>query len=157
MYSYWTESKSKENFPYIRLEKNIYNNELGASIIKLFRNIVTVRLVIFSPIYFYSLALSMCQRIFWMIPGAAKSLPRPGRKQAWKHVRDARDFKKHRDASCHQVKAPKEIHAIMTETLASFLPGRDKGLSAPLYFPSNISRTRWGTYLRCCSQEGRSS
>ena len=31
-----------------------------------------------------------------------------------------------------QGKAPKEIHAILTETLACFLPGRDKNLSAPL-------------------------
>ena len=30
-------------------------------------------------------------------------------------------------------KVPKEIHAIMTETLACFLPGRAKDLSAPLY------------------------
>jgi len=30
-------------------------------------------------------------------------------------------------------KAPKEIHAILTETLACFLPGRAKDLSAPLY------------------------
>ena len=30
-----------------------------------------------------------------------------------------------------QGKAPKEIHAILTETLASFLPGRAKDLSAP--------------------------
>ena len=28
---------------------------------------------------------------------------------------------------------PKEIHAILTETLACFLPGRAKDLSAPLY------------------------
>ena len=48
-------------------------------------------------------------------------------------------FQKHRDARCHQVffsslhgKAPKEIHAILTETLACFLPGRAKDLSAPL-------------------------
>jgi len=32
-----------------------------------------------------------------------------------------------------QGKAPKEIHAILTETLAYFLPGRAKDLSAPLY------------------------
>ena len=32
-----------------------------------------------------------------------------------------------------QGKAPKEIHAILTETLACFLPGRAKDLSAPLY------------------------
>jgi len=30
-------------------------------------------------------------------------------------------------------KAPKEIRAILTETLASFLPGRAKDLTAPLY------------------------
>ena len=35
-------------------------------------------------------------------------------------------------------KAPKEIHAILTETLASFLPGQAKDLSAPLY------RGAWG-------------
>jgi len=32
-----------------------------------------------------------------------------------------------------QGKGPKEIHAILTETLAFFLPGRAKDLSAPLY------------------------
>jgi len=32
-----------------------------------------------------------------------------------------------------QGKAPKEIHAILTETLACFLPGRTKDLSATLY------------------------
>ena len=32
-----------------------------------------------------------------------------------------------------QGKAPKEIHAILTETLACFLPGRAKDLSAPRY------------------------
>ena len=31
-----------------------------------------------------------------------------------------------------QGKAPKEIHAILTETLACFLPGWAKDLSAPL-------------------------
>ena len=31
-----------------------------------------------------------------------------------------------------QGKAPKEIHAILTETLACSLPGRAKDLSAPL-------------------------
>jgi len=33
-----------------------------------------------------------------------------------------------------QGKAPKEIHAILTETLACFHPGRAKDLSAPLYY-----------------------
>jgi len=32
-----------------------------------------------------------------------------------------------------QGNAPKEIHAILTETLAYFLPGRAKDLAAPLY------------------------
>jgi hypothetical protein len=36
-----------------------------------------------------------------------------------------------------QSKAPKEIHAILTETLAFFLPGRAKDLSAPLYMVAN--------------------
>jgi len=36
-----------------------------------------------------------------------------------------------------QGKAPKEIHAILTETLAFFLPGRAKDLSAHLYIPVN--------------------
>ena len=30
-------------------------------------------------------------------------------------------------------KAPKEMHVILTEILASFLPSRAKDLSAPLY------------------------
>ena len=67
--------------------------------------------------------------------GADKSLARPGRKQALKNVREAHQ---QRDASCHQVffflqgKEPKEIHAILTETLACLLPGRATDLSAPL-------------------------
>jgi len=68
-----------------------------------------------------------------------KSLVRPGRKQARKHVRDARDFN---DIETRAVikfffflpdKAPKEIHAILTETLACFVPGWVNDLSAPLY------------------------
>ena len=73
--------------------------------------------------------------------GAVKSLARPGRTQARKHVRDARDFNniETRELSSSflflQGKAPKEIHAILTETLACFLPGRANDLSAPLYKP----------------------
>jgi len=37
-----------------------------------------------------------------------------------------------------QGKAPKEIHAILTETLAYFLPGRAQDLSAPLYVNFSI-------------------
>ena len=67
-----------------------------------------------------------------------KSFVRPGKKQARKHVRDARDFYKIEARAVIRVffslrdKAPKEIHAILTETLACFLPGRAKDLSAPL-------------------------
>jgi len=70
--------------------------------------------------------------------GADMSLPRPGRKQARKQVRDVRDFNKIETRAVIefiflQGKAPKKIHAILTETLVCFLPGRAKELSAPLY------------------------
>ena len=73
-----------------------------------------------------------------MYRGADKSLARPGRKQARKHVRDARDFNNIETRAVIKIflslqgKAPKEIHAILTETIACFLPGRAKDLSAPL-------------------------
>ena len=59
-----------------------------------------------------------------------KSLARPGRKQAWKHVRDKRDFNNIETRAVIkfffsffflQGKALKEIHTILTETLACFL------------------------------------
>ena len=71
--------------------------------------------------------------------GSDKSLARPGRKQAQKHVRDTRDFNNIETLAVInfifplQGKAPKEIHAILTETLVYFLPGRAKDLSASLY------------------------
>ena len=70
--------------------------------------------------------------------GADKSLARLGRKQARKHVRDMRDFNNIETPAAikffsMQSKAPKEIHAILKEALACFLPGRAKDLSAPLY------------------------
>ena len=51
-----------------------------------------------------------------MYRGADKSLARPGRKQARKHVRDARDFNQIEIRAIIkflflQGKAPKEIHA----------------------------------------------
>jgi len=54
------------------------------------------------------------------------------------HVKDARDFNKIETRAVIkfyflQGKAPKEIHAILTEALACFLPGRAKDLSATLY------------------------
>ena len=69
--------------------------------------------------------------------GADKSLDQPGRKQAQKYVRDARDFNNIETRAVInffflQGKALKEIHAILTEILAYFLPGRAKDLSAPL-------------------------
>ena len=69
--------------------------------------------------------------------GTDKSLARPGRKQARKRVRDARDFNRIETRAVIQFlflqgKAPKEIHGILTETLACFLSGQAKDLSAPL-------------------------
>ena len=82
----------------------------------------------------------MHQTIWILYRGADKSLERPGRKQAPKHVRDARDFNDIETQavikfppSPLQGKAPKEIHASLTEIWACFLPGRAKDLSAPLY------------------------
>ena len=76
--------------------------------------------------------------------GADKSLAQPGRKQARKHVRDARDFNNIETRAIIkflylQGKAPKEIHAILTETLACFLPGRAKDLSALMYIRHSAS------------------
>ena len=83
----------------------------------------------------------MGERIRWCnTRGADTSLARPGRKQARKHVRDARDFNNIETRAVKffflQGKAPKETHAILTETLACFLPVRAKELSAPLYYQS---------------------
>ena len=63
--------------------------------------------------------------------GADKSLARTGRKQARKHVSEARDFNNIETRAVIkffvlQGKTPKEIHAILTETFACFLPGRAK-------------------------------
>jgi len=75
------------------------------------------------------------QSQLYLYGGAGKSLARPGRKHARKHVRDAQDFNKIEKRTIIkfiflQGKAPKEFHAILTETLACFLPGRAKDLSA---------------------------
>ena len=82
--------------------------------------------------------LVICVRLFALYRGADKFLARPGRKQARKHVRDARDFNNFEARAVIkffffiQGKAPKEIQAILTETLTFSLPGRAKDLSAPL-------------------------
>ena len=67
--------------------------------------------------------------------GADKSLARPGRKQA-KHqlvsfLLGLRTYQ-HPCNILSTCKAPREIHAILTETLTCFLPGPAKDLSAPL-------------------------
>ena len=69
---------------------------------------------------------------------ADKSLARPGRKQARKHVRDARDFSNIETRAVIefvslQGKAPKEINDILTEKLACSLPIPAKELSSTLY------------------------
>jgi len=92
----------------------------------------------------------MC--LYW---GADKSLARTGREQARKHVRDARDFNSIETRAViklffQQGKAPKEFHAILTDTLACFLPGRAKDLSAPLYFER--TRQRESTLLQTCGK-----
>jgi len=81
------------------------------------------------------------------IPGAGKSLARPGRKEARKHVRDARDFNNIETRAVKfffflQGKAPKEIHAILTETLVCFHPGRARDLSEPLYKLLRLDKKR---------------
>ena len=75
------------------------------------------------------------------VPGADKSLARPGRKQARKHFRDASDFNniETRDVINFflQGKAPKELHVILTETLASILPVRVKDFCR-MYFTARF-------------------
>ena len=71
--------------------------------------------------------------------GVDKSLTRPGRKQSREHVMEASDFNKIETPAVIkflflQGKAPKEIHAILTETLAFFLPVRAKELQISLIF-----------------------
>ena len=77
--------------------------------------------------------------------GADKSLALPGRKQVRKHVRDARDFNNIETRAVIkffflQGKAPKEIYAVLTETLACFLSSR-----ARIYqHASKSKKTYWG-------------
>ena len=71
-------------------------------------------------------------------------VPSPTRKETSSEACQGRaPFQQHRDASCHQVfflqsKAPNEIHAILTEILACFFPGRAEDLPAPLYMVMNV-------------------
>ena len=82
--------------------------------------------------------------------GADKSLAWPGRKQAQKYIRDVCDFDNIETGAVIknfflQGKAPKEIQAILTETLACFLPGRAKDSSATLQ-GNLIQRNLWAHY-----------
>jgi len=85
--------------------------------------------------------------------GADKSLARSGRKHARKHVRDARDFNNIETQAVikfffpSQDKAPKEIHAILKETLACFIPCRAKDLSAPC---NKVATKHISTLSSCC-------
>ena len=75
------------------------------------------------------------------VPGCWQVLS-PTRKETSSEACQGRArFQQHRDASCHQVsflqgKAPKEIHTILSETLACFPPGRAKDLLALRYILS---------------------
>ena len=69
-------------------------------------------------------------------------------------------FQQHRDASCHQViflqgKAPKEIHAILTETLPCFLSGRAKDLSAPLYYITHFNNIETRAVIKFLPLQGK--
>jgi hypothetical protein len=75
---------------------------------------------------------------------ADKFLDRIGRKQVRKHVTDARDLNKIETRTVIkflflQGKVLKEIHEFLTETLACFLSGRARDLSAPLYMQKLIN------------------
>jgi hypothetical protein len=86
---------------------------------------------VFLRFYFYILILPL-YTITWY-RDADKSLARPGKKQACQGR--AISTTSRRELSSFfflQGRAPKEIHAILPETLACFLPGRAKDLSAPL-------------------------
>ena len=93
-----------------------------------------------SLLFFGAKIVEKTRVVFTLYQGADKYLARTGRKHPRKNVRDARDFNNIETRAVHkfffflQVKAPKEIHAILTEILAFFpLPDRAKDLSAPLY------------------------
>jgi hypothetical protein len=76
-------------------------------------------------------------RIQEKLLGADKSLVLPEREKSRTFDRDGRDFNNIETRAVIrylflQSKAPKEIQAILTETLACFLSGRTKDLSAPM-------------------------
>jgi hypothetical protein len=78
--------------------------------------------------------------LFYQYRGAEKALALPEMKQTRKYVTDVRHFNnmetgaviKYPPPPPLQGKVSKEIHAILTETLTCFLPGRAKDFSALL-------------------------
>jgi len=84
--------------------------------------------------------LQFCYRTY---RGADKSLARQGMKQARKlsGTRAISTISRRELSSFFplQGKAPKALHAILTETLFCFLPGRAKDLSAPCTFYSGLT------------------
>ena len=75
-----------------------------------------------------------------MYRGADKSLARPGRKQAGKHLRDARDFNNIETRAVIKFFFPPARQGaegnsgLSGRKLARFLPGRAKDLSARLLY-----------------------
>ena len=100
---------------------------------------VYIYIYIYIYIYVNDYEISVRSASYIRTRGAVKSLAWPGRKQARKHVRDARNFNKIETQAVIkflflQGKELKENHANLTETLACFLPVRAKDLSAPLLY-----------------------
>jgi len=75
---------------------------------------------------------------------ADKYLTQPGKKQARKYVREARHFNNIETRAVIKIppplqrKAPKEIHAILTETLVCFLPVGLRTYQHPLYNSASV-------------------
>ena len=86
--------------------------------------------------------ISLLVALYW---GIDICLARPRRKQAPKQARDARDFNNIETLAVFKVflmkgREPKDIHAILTETLVCFLRGRAKVLSEPLRILRYVKR-----------------
>jgi len=105
------------------------------------------RLIRFSYLYCLLSCLVYITRIcLCFIPECWQVLTPTRKETSWEACQGRARFQQHRDASCYQDppppqdKAPKEIHAILTETLVCFFPGRAKGLSAKNYnFKAEVS------------------
>jgi len=76
----------------------------------------------------------LTETLNYFLPGLAKDLSAPLYNPP-SHAAVTQSVPSGLQAVPLEGKAPKEIHAILTETLACFLPGLAKDLSAPLYNP----------------------